>query len=319
VKSLIILAGALSLASGSVLVSASAPHHQRAGQTPTFEMGGISTVFGASVPAMGHVVMQPASDPAQAASTQTVVTTPVGSGTATPGVIQTPTPAPTVTATTNPFPDANSILASTFAVYQLLKSVHYEQITDGEQLSIEKVHLDARGYVTCKNLAINGRITGSDTLEGTSQTTKIDFLYTQIKKAVYLRQKKANSRWIKGKPADLSQFGITVDNFLFCSSATTSSGTPSSVIKDLTNLGPASFQGIPMWHIHATQVSVDATGKTSEATLDFLISQDHFLPYVYTVTVNDTTNKVTLVEKQILTQFGKKVTIKAPKIGSQKP
>jgi hypothetical protein len=85
------------------------------------------------------------------------------------------------------------------------------------------------------------------------------------------------------------------------------------------NLGPSKFQGNDVWHVRATDVSVDAQGQTTEQTLDFLIGQKPFLPYVFSVTLNDTQSNTTLVEKQILTKFGKKVQVKAPKVGSTTP
>jgi hypothetical protein len=318
VKSLAIGAGALTLATGTVLATAAPLHHPAPTQTHPIALGQVSTLFHLRIPVLGRQLVQPASAPAQAAATQTAVTTPVGTSTPVPGGTQTPTPSPTPAATST-YPDPNTILQNTFSVYQLLRSVHYELVTDGEQTSIEKVHLDAKGDVTCKNSSISGRLTGSDTLEGTSQTTTLDVRYIQIKKKVWLKSKQSHSRWAAGTPKDLSQFGITVNNILFCSSSTSSGGTNNTAIKDLTNVGPDTFQGVAVWHIRATQVTVDSTGKTSEATLDFLISQDHFLPYVFTVTIDDTVNHVTLVQKQILTQFGKKVNIKAPKIGSTTP
>jgi hypothetical protein len=281
-----------------------------------------------SIPVLGRLAVLPAADSFQAAATQTVVTTPSGTSTTvtvtptapagTPGATQTPTPAPTVTP--NPYPDPNTILRNMFTVYELLRSVHYEQVTDAEQASAEKLHLDAKGDVTCKNQAINGKLSLSDVLEGTSQTTKLNESYVQIKKAVFLKSKGSHNRWIKGKPADLAQFGVRVDYFLFCATPTSSGGgTNNTVVKDLTNLGPDTFQGVAVWHIRATEITVDTAGKASASTLDFLISQDHYLPYVSTVTVNDTTTNIKEVQSTILTQFGKKVNIKAPTIGSTKP
>ncbi len=145
-----------------------------------------------------------------------------------------------------------------------------------------------------------------------------------MKAKTWIKAKSTQSRWKRAKGNTYKVVGFTIENPLICPDAAggddSGSGSDTSdQLKDLVNLGPETFQGTAVWHIRATNVSVDPQGQTSEATYDFLIGQKPFLPYVFSVTASDPENSVTLVEKQILTQFGKKVQVKAPKVGSKTP
>lgn len=186
---------------------------------------------------------------------------------------------------------------------------------------------------------MSGHIVASDSLEGTQQSRKVNEYFVQIKNTVYTKTMKTsllrflaaakpaakNGIWAKSKAHRIQVFSFPVDNPLICPSASSGSGSGSSgsgttdQLKNLVDIGADTFQGVAVWHIRGTDVSVDPTGKTSEAQLDFLVSQDHFLPYVFSVTVVDPSQNITVVQKQVLTQFGKKVSVKAPKVGSSKP
>ena len=245
-------------------------------------------------------------------------------GTPTPTV--TPQPVATPSPTANPnHPDPVTILSNAITVYSQLKTSHFEMVIDGEQTGVEKLHIDVPGDATCSGPSMKGTASASDTLEGTSQARKLKENFIQVKARTWLKSTATKKRWKRQSGNRFTVFSFPIDNPLICSSSSGGSGSGSGSsgatdqLKDVVNLGPSSFQGTPVWHIQATDVTVDAQGQTSEQKLDFLIGQKPYLPFVFSVSLNDPQNNVTLVEKQILTKFGKKVQVKAPKEGSTKP
>lgn len=243
----------------------------------------------------------------------------------------TPTAAPTPAPTSNPaYPDPVTLLQNSFSVFGALTGVHFENITDGDQQSTVKLHIDALGDATLKGCSLKAKVTGKETLEGTSQSRSTNFNVIQIKNAYYKKGKSTKNVWKKSTASATAAFTFPVQNPLNCPASTNSSGSgtgtgtgstsATSQIKDLTNLGPDKVAGVSVWHVQATEVDVDpTTGATTQALLDYYIGQAHPLPYKYSATVNDTTNGIKLVFQQILGKFGEKVTIKAPTVGSTKP
>jgi hypothetical protein len=265
------------------------------------------------LPAIGSLKLRRAFLPQQAADT------------ATPTATVAPTPAPT----TNPtYPDPVTLLQNSFSVYGALTGVHFENITDGDQQSTIKIHIDAVGDATCKGPSLKAKVTGKETLEGTTQSRSNNFNLIQVKNSYYKKGKSTKNVWKKSTATAAAVFTFPVDNPLSCPNASSSSGsgsgsgstTPTTQIKDLTNLGPDTVAGVSVWHIQATEINVDpTTGATTQALLDYYVGQAHPLPYKYLATVNDTTNGIKLVFQQLLGKFGEKVTIKAPTVGSSKP
>ena len=265
------------------------------------------------LPAVGPLGTRRAFVPQQTSDTPTPTGTPVA------------TPSPTA----NPgYPDPVTLLQNSFSVYGQLNGIHFENITDGEQQSTVKLHIDAVGDATCKGPSLKAKVTGKETLEGTSQSKSTTFNLIQVKNSYYKKAKTTKNVWKKITAKNATVFTFTVDNPLSCPNATSGSGsgsgsgssTPTTQIKDLKNVGPDTVSGVPVWHIQATEIDVDSTtGVTTQALLDYFIGQQHPLPYKYSATVNDTTNGVKLVFTQLLGKFGEKVTIKAPKVGSATP
>lgn len=242
--------------------------------------------------------------------------------TATPTATTPPTVQPTVTSTPNNWPDPTTLVQRMLTVYGAVRSLHFAQVTiEEQQPHIEKVTITATGDATCKNQAVKAHLVGTDKLEGTSQVKKLNAYYVQIgKKAWELSPQETHKVWKQVKLSKMSNLSLTIDNFLACaSSSSSSSGSGGSSLKDLTNLGPDTFQGIAVWHVRGTLVISDGSGNTSDAQVDFLIGRDHYLPYVYQVSATDTQNNITLNEKQTLTKFGEKLNITAPKVGTAKP
>jgi hypothetical protein len=267
------------------------------------------------LPAIGTFGVRRAFLPQQAAATPT------------PGTTSTPVPASSPTP--NPaYPDPVTLLQNSFNVYGQLSGVHFENITDGDQQSTVKLHIDAVGDANCTGPSLKAKVTGKETLEGTSQSQSSKFNLIQVKNSYYKKGKSTKNLWKKVAAKSATAFSFTIDNPLACPDASagagsgsgSGSGTPTTQIKDLTNVGPDTVAGVSVWHIQATEIDVDpTTGQTTQALLDYYVGQAHPLPYKYSATVNDTTNGIKLVFQQLLGKFGEKVTIKAPKVGSSKP
>jgi hypothetical protein len=253
----------------------------------------------------------------------TTTGTPVATGTpattATPVATGTPaTPQPTVTGTTTTFPDPIAILQKADQVDQQITSVHFELSANNEQTGVEKFTFDAKGDATCKGPAIKGNIKLSDTLEATSKVTTGKDSYVVYKKKAYVKGKDTKKVWKSIKPAVLAQYGISADNLLLCPNAPTSSGGSGSndQIKNVVNLGPDTVAGVQVWHIQAQDVTTDSNGNSAVGTIDWYISQDHFLTYKFTFTISPQSD-VTEVSTQLLSKFNEKVSVKVPKVGSK--
>jgi hypothetical protein len=243
-------------------------------------------------------------------------------GTSTPTATPSPTPAatgtPSATATATTYPDPVTLLRNSGLVFSQIRSAHFELVTDGDQTGIEKVHIDIVGDVTCKGPSLKGHITGTDTLEATSQVSKLNLQFIIVKKKAYQKDKATKERWKKGSYSNFVNLGVSADQLLLCpNSQTSSSGGSSTQLKDLVDLGPSTFQGHAVWHIQGIETGTDANGQPVQGTLDLYISQDHYLPYLSTYTQNS--NGVSLFQKEIMTKFGEKLKIKAPKVGSTTP
>ncbi len=255
--------------------------------------------------------------PLQTGATSTATTataTPVPTGTAVP------VPTGTAAGTPNTYPDPVTLLGDSGLVFQQIRTAHFELQTDGDQTGIEKLQIDITGDVTCKGPSLKGHLLATDTLEATSQVKKLNVSFILIKKKAFEKSKSTKGRWKKGVYKSYTDLGASADNLLLCPSTASSSGSgssSSSQLKNLVDLGPSTFQGVSVWHIQGTEVGTDASGQPVSGTLDLYISQDHYLPYLSTYTQN--TNGVALVQKEIMTKFGEKLKIRAPKIGSKTP
>jgi len=314
VKALVLVAAGIMLLMGSTLSSASNLRHSQSAGLP--HLGQLSAF---RVPYANHLHVLWGDRLLQTGGTATPAT-PVASPTA--------VPTGTAVAGCSTCPDPVTLLNNTISVYGQITSAHFDLITDGVQTGIEHLHIDATGDANCKGPSMTAHVTGSDVLLGTSQSRKVNEYITQIKNTIYIKPTTGTKKgtWTKSKSQQLQVFSFPIGNPLLCSATTgggsgsgSGSTTTSDQLKDVVNLGGDTFQGIKVWHVRATDVSVDANGQTSQAQLDFFISQDHFLPYKFTVTVADSTQNITVVQSQVLTKFGKKVTVKAPKIGSRTP
>ena len=308
-------AAVILLASGAIHTSASTPHTRN-----TALRGSLNDLVSARIHTFGHLGVQSLLRPA---STSRNVAEQTGGNptatTATPGTAATPgttaTVGPTPSTTSSPYPDPVPILQSTIDVYGKVARAHFQVVTDAEQTNVERLHVDARGDASCKGPSFKAQVTAKDTSLKNKQSKSASVRFVVIKNQGYYKVKGA--AWKKIKPSNITVYSIPIEQPLICqSSSSGSSGSGSSSnntqIKDVTNLGPDTFQGIPVWHIRATEVNTDTNGTQSEATLDFLISQKGSLPYVLSFKAVDTQQKVTITQKQTLTKFGEKLTIKAP-------
>lgn len=272
----------------------------------------------------GPKPLQTGSTPVPTAGTTTP--TPVATETSTP-VTPVPTTTPvatstsvvTPTGTTTTYPDPVTLLRDTILVYQQIRSAHFEIVTDGDQPNIEKLHLDAVGDVTCKGPSLRGHVSAKDTLEATKKVNTLSVDFVIVKKNAYQRSKSTKNQWKKTAQSNFSQLGISADNLLLCpssSSGSSGSGSGNNQFKNLVNLGPATFQGHAVWHIQAREVTTGSSGEPVKGTFNLYIDQKHYLPYEQAYSQTD--QGVKLNQKQILTKFGEKLTIKAPKVAQAK-
>lgn len=237
----------------------------------------------------------------------------------------TDTPAPTVTPTGPAYPDASTLVTSMVNKLELIKTLKFKEITDAQQPGVETVHVQATGVATCSGPALYGHVTGTDTVLGTGQKTKLKYSVIEVKNKYFAKSKSTKSKWtaIK-KVANIPPFAPDTGAILICSTSGGSSGSGGSgsadqcQIKDLVNLGPGSINGTSTWKLQATEVCISGT-DTTQATLGFEIAQKNYLLLVESVAVDDTTNNVQETFRRERSNFGLKVSVKKPVIGSSKP
>jgi hypothetical protein len=234
------------------------------------------------------------------------------------------TPAPTVTPTGPTYPDASTLVTSMVNKLELVKTLKFKEITDAQQPGVETVHIQATGVATCSGPALYGHVTGTDTVLGTSQKTKLKYSVIEFKNKYFAKSSSSKNKWsaIK-KVANIPPFAPDTGAILICStSGSGSSGGSGSTsqcqIKDLVNLGPGSIQGTATWKLQAIEVCISGT-DTTQATLGFEIEQKNYLLLVESVAVDDTTNNVQETFRRERSNFGLKVSVKKPVIGSTKP
>lgn len=230
-----------------------------------------------------------------------------------------PAATPTATATaTNNYPDPTFVLQNMLAVFDQVRTVHYQNVLDGEQANTIKFNINDVGDATCKGPALKGKLTATQTLEGTSQSSTVNEQYVQIKKKNWVKKaKQKHFNKVKVIQVKIQVFGnYQVQQPLNCTAQPQlrAAQTGTTTIKDLKNEGPDVFNGIPVWRISGVEtITIDTQGNTLDIPFYFLISQDHYFPYVYGQSINDTQDHATLNNKQVLTKAGEKVTVKTPR------
>jgi hypothetical protein len=297
VKLLAILAATLALIMTASFSSAAAINHQRP-RVPS------SQTLRIRLPFVGRVRLAQAS-PLQTGGTPTA--------TGTPGA------APTPTETPNTFPDAQTVLKEGFQAWSLIPTAHYSVVTNVEDNGNEHLRVAATGDAMCKNLALKGRLTATDTVEATSQTSKFDALFVRIKKSMWYRLNKAKAKWktiTKNIPTlgiSLDDAGASIDNVLACPNSPAASGGSggTDVLRDLHTVGPTTIRGTAVWHLQVTIVSTDTTGQTSQGLYDLYFSQSHFQPYRFVFATTESPG-VTYTQSVDLSKFREKLKITSP-------
>lgn len=313
VKALIVAAAAASMIVTTAMASA------QSGAQPARPVS--ATAFTIAIPSLHGLRLHRILLPRQSTG-GTATPTSTGGGTPTPAPTASPTP------TTSPYPDPVNLLQQSLNLFSAVRAVHFQDIYTGDVTNTEHLGINGTGYANCKP-SMYAAVNAKDALLGTAQKATAKYDMIEIKGSTWKKNLKGKKHvWTKVKRSKTYVFGqFTIDNPLECPSTSSGggsgtgngSGGGSDQLTDLVNLGPATYHGIKTWHLQGTDVSTDAQGNTSQANLEFYISQSHALPYGYRVTIADATQNLTLSFEQYLSQFGKKVTVKAPKVGSRKP
>ncbi|MGH2447338.1 MAG: hypothetical protein ACRDFS_01860 [Chloroflexota bacterium] len=261
--------------------------------------------------------LQTGATPTPTATGTTTSTTSTPTATPSPTATVSVTPSPTAT-TTPTYPDPVTLLNNTFNVYSEIRRVHYDQYERLEQTGLVQIYVDWSGDAVCHKNAFIAHVNAKTVEEGLNQTKHLKFTVIKVGSQYYKRANQSK-KWSKIKAKAAAAYGVGLSTPLECpSSSSGSSSGPQEVVKKITTAGPAKFRGVAVWHVHASAV-IKSQGHKYPESVDYLISQKHFLPYKITAKIVDSADKVTITEGQVLTLFGEKVTIKAPVINSNKP
>ncbi|HCG01339.1 MAG TPA: hypothetical protein DEV93_12435 [Chloroflexi bacterium] len=308
---------ALAILAAGIFVLAGATMSSAAGQQPvTKQAASRHSNFSVLVPAYGgvaaHRLFVPLQANAAAADTPVV----------------TDTPQPTVTATANSYPDAPNLFNAMVNKLALIKTLKFKEITNGQQPGIDTLQVITTGSATCTGPALYGHVAAVDTVEGTSQKTTLKYSVIQFNGNYFERASETHNKWAKMKTAKANQlFAPDTGALLICSTAGTGSsgGSGSSggtgtqcQIKNMVDLGPGTIAGTDTWNVQADYFCASGT-TTSDETLGFQIAQHSYLLLEESISVDDTVNNIQLQFQRYRTNFGVKVTIHKPKIGSKLP
>lgn len=309
-KSFAILAGVAALLLCSSLATLASSHASKAGVTYQVRLLLPSRAHGQFTLRSGLGLI-----PLDTAATGTPTPT---AATVTPTAAPTtPTPTPTVGPS---YPDAQTVLSNMAQVLALVRTIHFQQIATRK--GPVNLNITGTGDATCTGPALMAHVKASASVAGTAQNQKIEFYLIQVKSQFFRRAKATHNTWQLTKAKNVQPFGFVVQNPLICPSTTTGgggSGTPSDTIKDLTNLGPDTRNGVSVWHIHAVDVQVDSAGAVIQLPLDWYIDQTHNLLESFVQTFTDDVHGFTDTLTLNLSKFGEKLKIKKPAIGSSRP
>jgi hypothetical protein len=252
-----------------------------------------------------------------------------GSGTPTPAPTTAPTAAPTPTSGPT-YPDPVDLLGTAVQKLSVVNNIGFTLKQVAEQTNVEKISINASGVANCKAEYVH--VTASDKLIGTAQTKKLNYWFEQTLKTYYKKQVVNDSthhKWQKVTAKKTYPFGISawsVDNPLPCfvpagssSSGSTGDGSGGSALRNLTNLGPASYAGSNSWHLQATDDGQDSQGNPEHLVLDYYVTQDSTVLVGFKATLTAPSQNITETAEQQFKNPGKKVTIPKIKTGSTKP
>lgn len=249
-----------------------------------------------------------------------------GTGTPTTTPVASPTPSPT----SNPYPDPVELLGVAIQKLSAVKSIGFTLKQVAEQTNVEKVTINASGVANCKADYIH--VSGSDNVTGTSQTKKINYWFEETTKTFYKKQVVNDSthhKWQKVAAKKTYPFGVSawsVDNPLPCfvpsgssSSGSSGSGSGGNALRNLTDLGPASYAGSNTWHLQATDDGQDSQGNPEHLVLDYYVTQSASVLVGFKATLTAPSQNILETAEQQFKNPGKKVTIPSIKTGSTKP
>lgn len=242
-----------------------------------------------------------------------------------------PTTAPTPSPTSGPtYPDPVTLLGTAVQKLSVVNSVTFTLKQTAEQTNVEKITINATGVANCKAEYVH--VKGSDNVEGTSQTKKINYWFEQTLKDYFKKQvvnDKTHHTWKKVSAKSTYPFGASawsVDNPLPCfvpagssSSGSSGDGSGGSTLRNLTNLGPATFGGASTWHLQATDDGQDSQGNPEHLVIDYYVAQSSSVLIGFKATLTAPAQNIIETAEQQFKKPGKKVSIPKIKVGSKKP
>lgn len=249
------------------------------------------------------------------AATSTPTTSPTAGPTASPTPVLTPTPA---------YPDGATVLQNALTVYASIKSAHVKLVTVATKPDVEVLTITGTGNAFCKNLSLSLKVTGVAKLLATGRQSKTVLQFAQKGKTTLEKKSGSKAVWKKANPNTVTLYGFPypIGNPLACPSTSGggsgngSSTGPTDTFKDVVNVGPDTFQGTKVWHVHLTDVRVlGGSNGTLNIPIDLLINQSNYIPYVISQTINDTLDGIVVADSQTTTKIGQKYTFKMPKAG----
>jgi hypothetical protein len=250
-----------------------------------------------------------ASAPAGVALQTTSTATPTASPTATPSPSPTPTATATPTATLTP-PSGKILLAAAETALGQKNTFHEDARIKLNFAFLVTGTIRVTGDVALKQRASFTHITG--TLSALGKAQKQNEYDIQIKKQLWVKSAKTHNTWQKAKPGTTASSVATSSDPLSLKSATVK-------ISGLKVTGSSTVGDVSVWQVQGTVTDKSDPKQVLKGKITLLIAQDTNLPYELDETINDTKDGIQLSGKIAFSNFGEKLSIKAPKVGSTTP
>jgi plastocyanin len=267
----------------------------------TFNQPGTFTYYCIFHANMHGTIVAQGSPTAPPPPTATIATAPPGAPTFTPAPSPTATLTtvpPTTTPTRSSFPGAAGLYARSQAALQEAPAHRY--VDQGTALIPDVVNgtfrvtgdVAPRARMERLHIVTSGIMPGARTLD-----------VIQIKSKAWIKDASTHGRWRRVRPASLRMILGFLANPLFPSN--------NEDAQNFMTVGPDTFQGKAVWRARWTEKKPK---EPVRSTVDALIAQKNYLPYVHVRSLDDAASGSHLDERVTRTRYGERVTIKGPKV-----
>jgi len=193
-----------------------------------------------------------------------------------------------------------------------VQTVHEERTITVDDVGQESLSISSKADSACKASFLARTLTGHRDVSGTEQHESLKYSFIRFGQKLWVKSKATKKKWKLSTSSALKPFGIQLDTPLTCGNA----NVPADVgvvgqLPGYANLGQDSVDGVAVWHIRMSQDLPDGSGGSYHQVTDVFATQDHSVPLEISIS-NTEAGQFSTASTQWLSDFGKKLSIKAP-------